>query len=144
MTRRTIVGLGVLLAALLAWGIERLIVTDKEAIEAVVEAGAHAVERGDWDAVAAIFDDEVVVDGKDKRAAVRRLRAYWEASGATSLSTEVLDLVVSGDQASARVRARPGGRGWAFGEGTVTWVRRPQGWKATGIANAQVGTGLAR
>ena len=144
MTRRTIVGLGVLCAALAAWGIERLIVTDKEAIEAIVEAGARAVERGDWDAVAAIFDDEVVVGGKDKRDAVKRLRAYWEASGATSLSTEVRDLVVSGDQASARIRAWPGGRGLAYGEGTVTWVRRPGGWKATGIANAQVGTGFRR
>ena len=144
MTRRSIAVLVVLGAALLAWGVERLIVTDREAIEAIVEGGARAVERGDWDAVAAIFDDEVVEGARDERDFVKQLRSYWQASGATSLSTEVLDLTVSGDRASARVRARPGGRGFAYGEGTVSWVRRPNGWKASGIANVEVGTGFGR
>jgi hypothetical protein len=57
VSRRSLMLLALLCAGLLAWGIERLIVTDREAIEAVVERGAAAVERGDWDAVAAMFDD---------------------------------------------------------------------------------------
>jgi hypothetical protein len=144
VTRRSLVLAALVGAGLLAWGIERLIVTDAEAIEAAVERGARAVERGDWDGVAAIFDDEVIEGAKDKAQIVRMLKGYWQASGATSLSTEVLDLRVSGDQASARVRARPGGRGFAYGEGVVSWVRRESGWKAVGIADPQIGAGFGR
>jgi hypothetical protein len=72
------------------------------------------------------------------------VRSSWEASRATSLSAEVLDVTVSGDVASARVRARPGGKGLAYGEGVVSWVRRDDGWKVTGIANPQIGAGFGR
>jgi hypothetical protein len=144
VTRRSIVLLAFVGAAVLAWAIERLIVTDREAIEAAVDRGARAVERGDWDAVASIFDDEIAESGRDKKELVRFVKSSWEASGATSLSAEVLDLLVSGDRASSRVRARPGGRGLAYGEGVVSWVRREDGWKATGISNPQVGAGFGR
>jgi uncharacterized protein DUF4440 len=144
VTRRSIVLLGVVAAAVLAWGIERLIVTDREAIEAAVERGARAVERGDWDAVASIFDDEAIEGGRSKSDLVKYVKSSWAASGATSLSAEVLDLTVSGDRASSRIRARPGGRGLAYGEGVVSWVRRGDGWKATGISNPQVGAGFGR
>ena len=144
MTRRSIVLAALVGAAVVAWGVERLIVTDREAIETVVERGARAVERGDWDGVASIFDDVEIEGARDKAQVVRMLRGYWETSGATSVSAEILDFQVSGDRASARVRARPGGRGFAYGEGVVSWVRRPDGWKATGIANPQVGAGFGR
>ena len=144
MTRRSLTFLAIAAAGLLAWGVERLIVTDREAIEAAVERGARAVERGDWAAVGDVFDDEAIEGPRSKTEIVRMLRRYWEASGATSLSAEVLDLKVSGDQASTRIRARPGGRGLAYGEGVVSWVRRESGWKASGIANEQVGAGFGR
>ena len=144
MTRRTVVLLAIVGAAVLAWAIERLIVTDREAIEAVVERGARAIERGDWDAVASIFDDEALEGGRDRRELLRFVKSSWEATGAASLSAEVLDLAVSGDRASSRVRARPGGRGLAYGEGVVSWVRREGGWRVTGISNAQVGSGFGR
>ena len=144
MSRRSLVLLALVGAGLVAWGIERLIVTDREAIEAAVDRGARAVERGDWEGVASIFDDVEIEGARDKAQVVRMLRGYWETSGATSVSAEVLDLKVSGDRASARIRARPGGRGFAYGEGVVSWVRREDGWKATGIANPQVGAGFGR
>ena len=144
MTRRTVVLLVIVGAAVLAWAVERLIVTDREAIEAVVERGARAIERGDWDAVAAIFDDEALEGGRDRRELLRFVKSSWQASGATSLSAEVLDLTVSGDRASSRIRARPGGRGLAYGEGVVSWVRRESGWRVTGISNPQVGSGFGR
>ena len=130
-----------LLAALLAWGVERLVVTDREAIESLVEGAAAAVNRDDWDAVATAFDEEITAGAKTKAALLAWIRDAALRVHPTSLSAHVLDLKIAGDRARARVHASGGSNTGPFGvSAEVDLARREDGWKITGISEAELGS----
>ena len=129
-----------LLAALLAWGVARLIVTDREAIDGVIEDAAVAAARDDWDAVAAAIDETVTAGARDKPALLAWLRTAARSERVTHLSASVVDAKISGDRATARVRA---GGGSAEGPwratASVDLVRRENGWRICGVSDEQLG-----
>ena len=128
--------LGILaMAALAAWGIERLVVTDAEAVEALLAADEAAIRSGDWDTVRTSIAPEYEERGRDREAIVRWARDLWKASRATTLSIRTDDVRVEGDRAAARVTVSPGSpwTGQRFG-GRVDLERTPEGWRIVGIA----------
>jgi len=135
----------VLVAAGLYVLVDRLIVTDRERVERVVEDVRDAVVRDDWDAVAAAVDEDVSLGARDKRALVDSWRSLWKGSGLQTLDASVDDVAVDGDRAAARVRVGPGGMlARAWGSGRVHFVRRENGWKISGVDEVSYGGGLSR
>jgi hypothetical protein len=138
---RTRLALAVLaFLALAAWGLERLVVTDREAIVALLEGAETSVVREDWDAVAGAIAEDYAERGLDRDGAVAWVRDLWRRSAMKSLTLDVDDLRVEGDRAAARVTVRPGlpFGGTRFG-GRVDLERRPGGWRITGMAPDDTG-----
>ncbi len=125
--------------ALLGWGLERLIVTDAEAIETVLENAAKAVSKSDWDALAATIDEEYAERGRDKKAFVAFVRATYERYHPAGVGVEVADTTVEGDHAATRVIVKPGAPygGMRIG-GRVEFVRSPEGWRISGVASDEL------
>jgi hypothetical protein len=121
-------GVMLLVAVLAGYLIERLIVTDAEAIEALLERAVAAVDHGDFDVFRDTIDEEYSQDGRDRDGIVKFVSEeyrHWRPSG---LRLDVLEVKVTGDEAEARIalRARdPGGRVLA----EVHLVRRAGGWR---------------
>ncbi len=114
MQSRLSLWLGVLLlVGGAAFLLERLVVTDAEAVEALVERAADAVRDGDFEALAATLGAEFRVEGRAGEEAVawiRKLRRNYRPLG---IEAEVGDVEVAGDRAvaptvvSMTVLARP-------------------------------------
>ena len=138
--RRSILALVVVLAAA-AIGVERWIVTDREAIHALVEDAAEAVARDDWVALAEAFDEEAAYGARDKAALVNWIRTEQRTHHATHVQAVVGETKLNGDTASARVRATGTG---PYGPFVVTadvdFVRRESGWKIAGVRDPELGT----
>jgi len=123
------------IAALAAWGIERLVVTDREAIEALIEGARAAVVRGDGPALESMLADDYAERGLDRAGAIAWIQRLWRRSQLSALTVDVEDVRVEGDRAAARVTVSPtmGFGGTRFG-GRVDLERRAAGWRITGIA----------
>jgi hypothetical protein len=123
------------IAALAAWGIERLVVTDREAIEALIEGARTAVVRGDWPALESTLADDYAERGLDRAGAIAWIQRLWRRSQLSALTVDVEDVRVEGDRAAARVTVSPtmGFGGTRFG-GRVDLERREAGWRITGMA----------
>jgi hypothetical protein len=130
--------------AVLAFLVDRIVVTDAERIEDLVDEARKAVLRGDWDAVAAAVDDEVTVGERNKASLVAWWRREWQRASPASLSVDVDDVETSGDRGTARVRISPGSPYvgmWATGRLHV--VKRDGGWRIAGLDDVEI-RGLAR
>jgi hypothetical protein len=93
--------------------VERLIVTDAEAVEALVEQAAEAAREGDFEALGALLMPEFTVEGRTGKEAVdwiRKLRRNYRPLG---IEVEVGDVQVAEDRSRAptlvsmTVMARP-------------------------------------
>lgn len=138
MTRSHLAFVALVVAAGLGWLVERLVVTDREAVTDVVTRTADAVTRGAWDDVSGHLDETFTVGRLDKAAFVTWARAQWNASPVRSLSTSVDDVRVEGDRAAARVVAKVS----AFGlrvPARVDLERRGSAWRIVGIEPEQTG-----
>jgi len=85
--------------------VERLIVTDAEAVEALVERAAEAVREGDFEALAATLAPGFTLEGRSREEAVdwiRTLRRRYQPRG---IEVEVEDVAVDGEAATATARA---------------------------------------
>jgi hypothetical protein len=135
LTRPRLVLLAALAAVVVGVVVERLIVTDREAITATIEDDAAAVSRDDWDAVARTIADDYSEGGRDKAALIEWARRLWRSSGAARVSIDVGDIRVEGDHAAARIVVRPGSRlsGFEF-PGRLDFVRTHDGWRIDGVA----------
>ena len=89
----------------LAWLVERLVVTDTEAVTAVLDDVAAAASRGDWEAVAAAIDDDFLEAGRGKDAFLAWAKGQWKSASLRGIALDVLDVRVEGHQAAARVEA---------------------------------------
>jgi hypothetical protein len=121
--------------AALAWGVERLIVTDREAIEGVIEDARRAVLADEWEAFAETIDPAYDERGLDRAGLVSWARGLWRRSGSRALGVSVTAVRVEGDRAAARLVVRPGFA--VFGEGfggRLEFVRRDAGWLISSVS----------
>ena len=92
--------------AALGWGIERLVVTDAEAVDHVLEDAAKAFDRKDFEGLGALLHEDFVQDGTPREQALARLEALSKRFGPVGTSVDVNDIEVDGDEASSRVTVR--------------------------------------
>ena len=125
----------VVLVGAAAFAVERLVVTDAEAVERTLEDAAAAVTRGDWAAFTAAVVDDFADRGQDKASFVAWAQDLWRRSQAKSVEVDVGDVRVEGDRAAARVVVRPGVP-WAGVRvpGRVDLVRAGDGWRIESVA----------
>jgi hypothetical protein len=128
VTRTRLVFAAVALVGGLAWLVERVVVTDAEAVEAVLERAADDASRGAWDAVADAFDDEYQANGRDKAAFLAWAKAQWTRAALRAITVDVLDVRVEGERAVARVDARVQPYAQRV-PGTVDLERRDGAWR---------------
>ena len=140
MSRPRLVLWALLAAAASALVIERLIVTDQEAIESVLEDAAQDVVRGDDAAMTRRIVEDYDERGKDRAALVKWAHDIWQRSQMRSLHVEVVETKVSGDRAAARIVVRPGPSfagapmgGLRLG-GRIDLRRTHEGWRIEGVA----------
>jgi hypothetical protein len=128
--------LGLLLGGLaLAFLVAHLIVTDAEAIEALVAEAERAVEAQEFAAFRAVLAEDYEGEGGDADGAVEAVEQAWRQHEPTGIRTEVLGLEVHGDEAVSRVQVDAG----VYGRVTrllldVTYVRAIDGWKIRRVA----------
>jgi hypothetical protein len=128
--RRPLVVAGLLLAVAAAWTVERLVVTDREAIEALLSETADAAKRGDWAAVRrALVED---FQGMEADEVVSWIRGFAGAGVFPGWSLSVEDVAVEGDRAAARATVRLGPYGSYSGEAGLE--RTEAGWRVRSIA----------
>jgi hypothetical protein len=142
--RPRIVFLGVVVLGLLAWGVERLVVTDREAIEHLLERTAAAAGRGDWDGVAGALADAFRSQQtrQDKGPFLSWLRSAWESFGRPAPRVAVRETAVEGDTAASRVRVTVAGFPVAI-DARIELVRTDDGWRIARLVEYATG-GLAR
>lgn len=104
--------LGVFLLGALALFLERVIVTDGERIEALVERCVSTVKAEDWDAFTGCLHPEFRAEERDREAAVAYARSLWGRYRPVGLSVDLDDIDVDGDRAAcdAEIRANVLGR----------------------------------
>ena len=127
--------LAVIAAAGLAFLVERLVVTDREAIASLPEEARGAVSRGDATDARDALDDSFADGDRDADAFVAWVMGLRRQHAPRGIDLEVLEIAISGDVAAARVRvtsdvAVPYGYRMAV-EGRVQLVRRAEGWRIT-------------
>jgi ketosteroid isomerase-like protein len=112
--------------------VERVIVTDAEAVEALVQRAAEAVREGDFEALAATLGAGFTVEGRTGKEAldwIRKLRRNYRPLG---IDAEVGEVEVSEDRAvaptvvSMTVMARP-----VHLRAAVHCRRAEDGWRIT-------------
>ena len=64
------IALAVLALGVLAFAIERLVVTDREAVTALLEEATAAVSKSDWEGLSRTLDEEYSERGRDRAAFV--------------------------------------------------------------------------
>ena len=127
-------GLPALLVGL-AIAVERLVVTDREAIGDLVDRAAEAAMKGDFPAFAETLDVEYQADGRDRSAMVEYIETRWRRYRPHGFDVQLGEIRLEGDEASAPIEVTVfvAGRPMPI-PGEVHFVRRDDGWK---IASAK-------
>jgi hypothetical protein len=94
--------LGLLLLALVVFGIERLIVTDKEAIEGLAEEISLAIQTEDLDHLETLLHPEFDYGGRDRAETLRTVRAAKRKYKPIGVKVVLVDIQVDGDVAEAK------------------------------------------
>jgi len=95
------------------WAIERLVVTDEEALEALVRAAAEAIRSDDGASLERTLAPEFEASQRDRAGTVRWVGRQWRRYRPFRLEVEVGRIGVEGDRAtlqavgSMTVMARP-------------------------------------
>lgn len=93
--------------------VERLIVTDAEAVEALIERAAEAVRQGDFEALADTLEADFTVDGRTGEEALTWIRRLYRNFRPLGIEVEIGEIEVVDDRAMAptvvsmTVMARP-------------------------------------
>jgi hypothetical protein len=142
--------LAVTLAGLLAWGISALIVTDKEAIEAVAEAMSAEILAGEWESLEGHLHEEFKYGGMSRGKTVAYLKQLAEQHGPNEVAVTFEAIEVTDDRAKAKgwIRARTVSTGERFAQVQfdARLVRSDDGWLLMEIVGASpvVPSGLRR
>lgn len=134
MRPRHLLSLGVLiaLAALGIW-IERLVVTDAEAIRILVEKTAAAAGNGDFETVAEALDPAYEAEGRDREELIAWLQTLWRRLRPLDVQVDLGEVALDGDEASAPalVTAKVLGRPVQV-DVEATFHRTESGWRISG------------
>ena len=128
----------ILVVILVLWavgfGVERLVVTDREAIESLLERAAASVSHDDWDGFATALADDYAERGRDKKAFVAFVRGLKERHKPQGVGIDIGDPKVEGDRATTQVVVKPGAPyiGTRIG-GRVELLRTKDGWRISGV-----------
>ncbi len=129
-------------------GLQRVVVTDHEAIDTLVHGLAEAVDDGDLAAMDALVDDAFRVGQTDKRqwmATVNQRLQEWQVD---EPRINALTIVVQGDEADVRFRVMCDLRSPGQTQDNVPsyWrlrcVRREGVWRMGAIEDAEMGPGV--
>jgi hypothetical protein len=126
------------LAAAAAVLVDRLVVTDREAVRARVEAAFDAAKRGDWAAFADALDDDAEWGGRGKEAAVARARRLAGSVPSNAWRLTIDEVTVDGGRATVRGRVSLAGGG-VLGQGfeaggRATLVERDGAWRIASVS----------
>ena len=122
--------LGLVLLAGVAILVERLVVTDAEAIEGLLVDMRKAVAQRQLSAWRPILDDEFRWQGLDADATVRRLQGHLDRNRPTSIDVTWGPVEPRGDTCIVEADARVLAYGGLFTyHGRLTFVRTSGGWK---------------
>ncbi len=105
--------LALLVLALAAYGIERLIVTDTEAIETLAEDMAADIEDERWEALEDHLHEDFTYGKLDRRKTIAHVRGLVSKYRPTGVGVSLYEIEVDGDDATAlgqvwgHVAARP-------------------------------------
>lgn len=94
--------LALLVLAMAAFAIERLIVTDAEAIEALAERAAQATFERDWTALEACLDEDFHYGRLDRRGTLDLVQGLVARHNPTRVSVTLFDIEVDGTAAKAK------------------------------------------
>jgi hypothetical protein len=110
--------------------VERLIVTDGEAVQGLVDDAAEAVREGDFQGLRGMLAESYRGEGRTPDGAVDRVKGLWKVFRPSGLSAQTLEVEVEGDRARAPVNVRGAVAGRAFVVSLdVEFVREEGGWK---------------
>lgn len=130
--RSQILALGLLTLAVL--GIERLIVTDREAIQDAATGAARALAERRWDALADLLHEEFRHGPRDRAATLAWVRGLVENHAPRGIEVQFseIDLREEGATASGAVAATVLGRRYVQ-DVTAEWVREAGRWRLLGL-----------
>ena len=106
--------LGILVIAFIAFGIERLIVTDKEAIQALGEDLAEAIQKEDYERLEGLLDSGFSYGARDRTETIGYVRAQYRKLRPINVEVHLFEIHVEEDTARATcavtgmVMGRPG------------------------------------
>lgn len=93
--------LGLLVIALVVFGIERLIVTDKEAIEAVADEMAVAIQERQLERLEPLLHPEFEFAGRDRTETIAYVRGLVQKYQPMGAKVVFVDIQVEGDTGTA-------------------------------------------
>jgi hypothetical protein len=139
--RPRIVFLGIVVLGLVAWGIERLVVTDREAIEHLLERTAASIERGDWDGVSRSLSDDFRSQAtkQDKEPFLAWVKSAWSTFGEPAPRVSVRETVVEGDTAASLVRVTVAGYPAPI-DARIECKRTEDGWRIARLVEYSMGS----
>jgi len=125
----------------LGFGLERLIVTDTEAIESLVEEAATFAGAGDLEGLGGLLAADFRHGGKDRQASldeVARRRAQFTPK---EVRARVSQLEVTGDTARGRllIVAEGGRMGFARVMADVSFTKEDGDWRFLGVGDVSFG-----
>ncbi len=129
MSRRPPI-LAILLAALLlAFVVERLIVTDLEALDAWAQSASEALDASDMEAFGELITEDFTYGRMDRDAALRYAQAASRSASASGIQIVLRRVEVDGDTATAtaRIFGTVVGRRYTL-QTPVRLERGPDGW----------------
>ena len=119
--------------------------TDREAIERLLDDAASAAGRGDWDAVGSAFADDFrsQSERQDKAAFLAGARATWRPFEGATLRVDLREVSVVGDVAAAQVRVTSSAFPGRPVDARIECTRAPDGWRISRLVEHALGS-LAR
>lgn len=114
---------------LLIWGVERLIVTDKEAIETLSERMSDDIGARRWDDLTSRLHPDFRYRHMDREAAVAHVRTLVDRHKPTGVAVRLFEIEVTEDTATAKghVWGNVGGRPTRVGI-DAKLTRTDEGW----------------
>lgn len=129
----------------IAWLVERLVVTDAEAIGSAVTRLASSASAKDWEAFEALLADDFDSPWGDRAKFTRMLAELMKRYDVKDTGVRLGDVTVRGDRGAAAVTALPGApfQGLRV-QGRVDLVRTDDGWRVVGVTSDDASAGWRR
>ena len=94
--------LTLLVIGLVIWGVERLIVTDKEQIEALAETMAEDIRDKRWSDLESRLHEDFMYGKRDREKTVEYVKGLVERNKPTGVGVSLFEIEVTGDSAKAK------------------------------------------